>query len=70
MTCEEFLKLCDALKSQGMTNKDILGTIHLMYKKGKIDLEDMKKLAGALGYELTDEFIKKETKKEKYLYNK
>lgn len=59
MTNEEFDKLCKELLAQGMTEKDILGVILQMFEDGKIDIEGMKKLAGARGYELTEEFINK-----------
>ena len=57
MDNEEFNKLCDELRAQGMDDEDILGTVLEMFKKGEIDAEDMGKLAGTLGYELTDEFL-------------
>jgi len=59
MTNEEFDKLCSELMAQGLTEKDILGVILQMFEDGKIDVEDMKKLAGARGYELTEEFLSK-----------
>ena len=59
MTNEEFEKLCDAMRAQGMTDDDILGTILQMFKDGKISVDEMGKLAGSLGYELTDEFLEK-----------
>lgn len=63
MTCEEFLELCETLRRQGFTDKDLLGWITKMFEDGKIGLDDLKKLAGALGYELSDEFIKRVSKK-------
>lgn len=59
MTNEEFDKLCEELEAQGMTEKDILGVVLQMFEDGKIDLEEMKKLASARGYELTEEFMNK-----------
>ena len=57
MDNEEFNKLCEELKAQGMNEEDILGTLLEMFKKGEIEVDDMEKLAGSLGYELTDEFL-------------
>lgn len=62
MDFEEFTKLCDALRANGLTNKDILGVILKMYEDDKIDLEGMNKMAGALGYELSDEFLQRVSK--------
>ena len=59
MTNEEFEKLCDAMRAQGETDEDILGAILQMFKDGKITVDEMGKLAGSLGYELTDEFLEK-----------
>ena len=58
MNHEEFTKLCDEMRAQGMKDEDILGTILQMFKDGKITVDDMKKMAGALGYELTEEFLR------------
>lgn len=59
MTNEEFEKLCEEFLAQGLTEEDILGAILQMFEEGKIDLEEMKKLAGARGYELSEEFLQK-----------
>lgn len=59
MTNEEFEKLCEEFLAQGLTEEDILGAILNMFEEGKIDLDTMKKLAGARGYELSEEFLKK-----------
>lgn len=57
MNNEEFEKFVEESKAQGYTEEDILGTILQMFKDGKITLEDMKKMSGALGYELTEKFL-------------
>lgn len=59
MTNEEFEKLCEEFLAQGLTEEDILGAILNMFEEGKIDLDTMKKLAGARGYELSEEFLNK-----------
>ena len=58
MTQEEFTKLVEALKAQGLSDEDILGTLLEMLKEGKVSPEDLEKLAGSMGYEVTEEFKK------------
>jgi len=58
MTQEEFTKLVESLKAQGMSEEDILGTLLDMFKEGKVGPEDVEKLAGSMGYEVTEEFKK------------
>lgn len=56
MDNEEFNKLCEEAKAQGLEDKDILAILIESLKKGDLSQEDLEKLAGALGYETTAEF--------------
>lgn len=56
MTIDEVKESFDALKAQGATKEDILGTLYFMYGKDEIDFNQFEALANVLGYELTDEF--------------
>ena len=58
MNNEEFTKLVESLKAQGMSEEDILSTLLEMFKKGEVTAEDLEKAAGSLGYEVTEEFKK------------
>ena len=57
MDFEEFEKLTKMMKAQGLTDEDLLKTILKLYTDGKVDIEDMKKMAGALGYKLSEKFL-------------
>ncbi len=61
MTYEEFVELCKELRAQGATDKDILDALFQMFLDGKISKVDLGKLAGALGYQLSQEFLNDKT---------
>lgn len=56
MNYEEFKKLCEEFRAQGLKDEDILELVYQMFLNGDIDKEELSKLAGALGYEFTKEF--------------
>lgn len=56
MNNEEFMKLCEEFKAQGLDDKDILNVIYQMFKDEKIEKDEMVKMANSLGFELSEEF--------------
>lgn len=56
MTVEEAKKVFDEFRAQGQTDDEILAKLYMMFSEDKMDLDDLEKLAGILGYEFTDEF--------------
>ena len=56
MTLREAKQVIDEYLAQGMTEDDVLGTLYLMYQDDSINLEELEKLIGLLGYEFTEEF--------------
>lgn len=56
MTAEEAKKAFDELRAQGESNEEILAGLYLMFVDGKFTVEELGKMAGLLGYDLTDEF--------------
>ena len=67
MTYEEAKAAIEDLKAQGETEDDILKVLYLMFTKGEFDVETLRALIGAMGYEFTDEFeaMSEEDKKTK-----
>lgn len=60
MNNEEWLKLVEEFKAQGLEEKDILKYLYDLFLDGKIGKEDLSKLGGTLGYELSPEFLQDE----------
>lgn len=56
MTVDEAKESFEALKAQGATKEDILGTLYLMYGKDELDFNQFEALVNVLGYDITDEF--------------
>lgn len=56
MTAEEAKKAFDELRAQGETDEEILAGLYLMFVDGKFTVEELGKMAGILGYDLSDEF--------------
>lgn len=56
MTLREAKQVIDEYLAQGMTEDDVLGTLYLMYQDDSINLEELEKLIGILGYEFSEEF--------------
>ena len=63
MDFEEFMEVVESLRKQGLTDEDLLNMLLNMFKQGKIDMEDMQKMACALGYELNESFLRKHVHK-------
>lgn len=57
---KEFKETIDQLKAQGLKEEDIMELFYEMYKEGKMDKEDFKKSAVAIGYEVNEELLDKE----------
>lgn len=56
MTLREAKQVIDEYLAQGETEEDIVGALYVMYQNDDIDLEELEKLIGLLGYEFTEEF--------------
>ena len=57
----ELKELQDALielKSQGMSEEDILGSLYTMFIEDKIDANQLEAIADEMGYQLSEEFKK------------
>ena len=56
MTPEEAKHAFDGLKSQGMSDDDLIVALGKMYEDGKLSKDQLGELLNQLGYEFTDEF--------------
>lgn len=56
MSIEELTKAVDEMKAQGQSEEEIAGAYYLLFRDGKIDLEQLEALVNHLGFELSDEF--------------
>jgi DNA integrity scanning protein DisA with diadenylate cyclase activity len=56
MTLREAKQVIDEYLAQGETEEDIVGALYVMYQNDDINLEELEKLIGLLGYEFTEEF--------------
>jgi len=54
----EFGEFVEELKKQGATEEDILDVLYEAFTNNELDLEDLKKAAGFMGYELDEDFEK------------
>jgi len=57
MTEQEGQKLIEELKAQGADDESIAGSFYLMFKDGKIDVEQLGELVGLVGFELNEDFL-------------
>ena len=56
MTPEELKKAVEAMKAEGATEEDMLGTFYKMFQEDKITFEGLEALVEGIGYHITDEF--------------
>lgn len=64
-TAGEFRQLVDDLKKDGQTDTSIMIGLYAMFVDDKLTLEQFKTLIETMGYELTDEFLKKSPEEQK-----
>ena len=65
MTFKEGKSVIAELKSEGMTEEQILATFYAAFQAGDINVDELGELASLVGYELTDEFKRMETEEQK-----
>ena len=65
MTFEEGKKAIAELKSEGMTEEQILATFYAAFQDDKLSVDELGELASLVGYELTDEFKNMGTEEQK-----
>ena len=56
MTLKESKQVIDEFLAQGEKEENIVGALYVMYQEDDINLEELEKLIGLLGYEFTEEF--------------
>lgn len=56
MSIEELTKAVEEMKAQGQSEEEIAGAYYLLFRDGKIDLEQLEALVNHLGFELSEEF--------------
>lgn len=56
MSIEELTKAVEEMKAQGQSEEEIAGAYYLLFRDGKITLEQLEALVNHLGFELSDEF--------------
>ena len=56
MSIEELTKAVEEMKAQGQSEEEIAGAYYLLFRDGKIDLEQLEALVNNLGFELSEEF--------------
>lgn len=56
MSIEELKKSIEEMKAQGQSEEEIAGAFYLLFREGKIDLEQLEALVNVLGFELSEEF--------------
>ena len=58
MELKELQDALSELKSQGMSEEDILGSLYTMFIEDKIDANQLEAIADEMGYQLSEEFKK------------
>lgn len=58
MELKELQDALSELKSQGMSEEDILGSLYTMFVEDKIDANQLEAIADEMGYQLSEEFKK------------
>ena len=56
MSIEKLQKAIEEMKAQGQSEEEIAGAFYLLFRDGKIDLEQLEALVNTLGFELSEEF--------------
>ena len=56
MSIEELQKAIEEMKAQGQSEEEIAGAFYLLFRDGKITLEQLEALVNVLGFELSEEF--------------
>ena len=56
MSIEELQKAIEEMKAQGQSEEEIAGAFYLLFRDGKINLEQLEALVNQLGFELSEEF--------------
>lgn len=56
MSIEELTKAVEEMKAQGQSEEEIAGAYYLLFRDGKIDIEQLEALVNHLGFELSEEF--------------
>lgn len=56
MSIEELQKAIEEMKAQGQSEEEIAGAFYLLFRDGKINLEQLEALVNTLGFELSEEF--------------
>lgn len=56
MSIEELKKASEEMEAQGKSKEEIAGAYYLMFRDGKINVEQLEALANILGFELSEEF--------------
>lgn len=56
MSIEELQKAIEEMKAQGQSEEEIAGAFYLLFRDGKITLEQLEALVNTLGFELSEEF--------------
>lgn len=59
---KEIKSLIGQMKAAGLKDEEIMDSMFESFRDGDMDREDLKALAAAMGYELTDEFAADEEK--------
>jgi hypothetical protein len=59
MTKDEAIDVIEQLRKEGYSYEDILTICYQMYQDGKLSLSGLENMAKLCGYELTDNFKKK-----------
>ena len=58
MELKELQDALSELKSQGMSEEDILGSLYTMFIEDRIDANQLEAIADEMGYQLSEEFKK------------
>ena len=58
MELKELQDALSELKSQGMSEEDVLGSLYTMFIEDKIDANQLEAIADEMGYQLSEEFKK------------
>lgn len=56
MTLKEAKQVLNEYLAKGESEEDLVGALYVMYQNDDINLEELEKLIGLLGYEFTEEF--------------
>lgn len=56
MSIEELQKSIEEMKAQGQSEEEIAGAFYLLFRDGKINVEQLEALVNVLGFDLSEEF--------------